>query len=45
MAVVILHVISAAVDSRIQRCDNLRFCSLKVVAILERILTSQTMYL
>jgi len=39
----LFELISVAVDVRIQRCDNLRFCSLNTVAMLERILTRQAM--
>jgi hypothetical protein len=41
----IFELIPIAVVARIQRCDNLRICSLNVVAMLERILRRQAMYL
>jgi hypothetical protein len=39
----VFEVISVAVDNRIQRRDNLRLCSLNMVAMLGRTLTRQAM--
>jgi len=39
----LFEVISVAVDNRIQRRDNLRLCSLNMVAMLGRILTRRAM--
>jgi hypothetical protein len=41
----LFELISVAVDARIQRCDNLRFCSLNMVAMLERTVTREAKYI